>query len=43
MSIVDSAKQAAQGLVMGALQKLVPLAPDRTLDGDSGIGAAALR
>jgi xanthine dehydrogenase YagR molybdenum-binding subunit len=33
MSIVDSAKQAAQGLVLGALQKLVPLAPDSWIPG----------
>ncbi len=33
MSIVGSAKQAAQGLVLGALQKLVPLAPDRWIAG----------
>ena len=33
MSIVDDAKQAAQGLVMGALQKLVPLAPDQWIPG----------
>ncbi|PXA94275.1 xanthine dehydrogenase family protein molybdopterin-binding subunit, partial [Nostoc sp. 3335mG] len=33
MSILDSAKQTAQGLVMGALQKLVPLAPDRWIPG----------
>ena len=33
MSIIDSAKQTAQGLVMGALQKLVPLAPDSWIPG----------
>ena len=33
MSIVDSAKQAAQGLMMGAMQKLVPLAPDSWIPG----------
>lgn len=33
MSIVDSAKQAAQGLVQGAMEKLVPLAPDSWIPG----------
>lgn len=33
MSIVDTAKQAAQGLVQGAMQKLVPLAPDSWIPG----------
>ena len=33
MSIVDSAKQAAQGLVQGAMTKLVPLAPDSWIPG----------
>lgn len=33
MSIVDSAKQAAQGLVQSALEKLVPLAPDSWIPG----------
>ncbi|MDR6126543.1 xanthine dehydrogenase YagR molybdenum-binding subunit [Sphingomonas sp. SORGH_AS802] len=33
MSIVDTAKQAAQGLVQGALEKLVPLAPDSWIPG----------
>ena len=33
MSIVDSAKQAMQGLMMGTLQKVVPLAPDRWMPG----------
>ncbi|MGW8190493.1 xanthine dehydrogenase family protein molybdopterin-binding subunit [Sphingomonas hankookensis] len=33
MSIVDSAKQKMQGLVMGTLQKVVPLAPDRWMPG----------
>lgn len=33
MSIVDTAKQAAQGLVQNALEKLVPLAPDSWIPG----------
>ncbi|WP_298091753.1 xanthine dehydrogenase family protein molybdopterin-binding subunit [uncultured Sphingomonas sp.] len=33
MSILDSAKQAAQGLVQGAMTKLVPLAPDSWIPG----------
>lgn len=33
MSIIDSAKQAAQGLVQGAMEKLVPLAPDSWIPG----------
>ena len=33
MSIVDTAKQAAQGLVQGAMEKLVPLAPDSWMPG----------
>ena len=33
MSIVDTAKQAAQGLVQGAMAKLVPLAPDSWIPG----------
>ncbi len=33
MSIVDFAKQKMQGLVMGALQKVVPLAPDSWIPG----------
>ncbi|WP_076070452.1 xanthine dehydrogenase family protein molybdopterin-binding subunit [Sphingomonas montana] len=33
MSIVDTAKQAAQGLVQGAMTKLVPLAPDSWIPG----------
>ncbi|WP_445191627.1 xanthine dehydrogenase family protein molybdopterin-binding subunit [Sphingomonas sp. Tas61C01] len=33
MSIVDTAKEAAQGLVQGAMSKLVPLAPDRWIPG----------
>ncbi|WP_028965134.1 xanthine dehydrogenase family protein molybdopterin-binding subunit [Sphingomonas phyllosphaerae] len=33
MSIVDDAKQVAQGLMMGAMQKLVPLAPDSWIPG----------
>lgn len=33
MSIVDTAKQAAQGLVQGAMEKLVPLAPDSWIPG----------
>ena len=33
MSIIDSAKNAAQGLVQGALGKLVPLAPDSWIPG----------
>ncbi len=33
MSIVDTAKQAAQGLVQGAMAKLVPLAPDNWIPG----------
>ncbi len=33
MSIVDTAKEAAQGLVKGALEKLVPLAPDSWIPG----------
>ena len=33
MSIVDTAKQAAQGLVQSAMEKLVPLAPDSWIPG----------
>ncbi|MDP1027604.1 xanthine dehydrogenase family protein molybdopterin-binding subunit [Sphingomonas sp. KR1UV-12] len=33
MSIVDTAKQAAQGLMQGAMEKLVPLAPDSWIPG----------
>jgi xanthine dehydrogenase YagR molybdenum-binding subunit len=33
MSLVDTAKQAAQGLVQTAMEKLVPLAPDRWIPG----------
>lgn len=33
MSIVDSARQKMQGLVMGTLQKVVPLAPDSWMPG----------
>ena len=33
MSIVESAKQKMQGLVMGTLQKVVPLAPDSWMPG----------
>ena len=33
MSIVDDVKEAAQGLVQGAMSKLVPLAPDRWIPG----------
>ena len=33
MSIIDSAKQAAQGLMQGAMEKLVPLAPDSWIPG----------
>lgn len=33
MSIVDTAKQAAQGLVQGAMEKLVPLARDSWIPG----------
>ena len=33
MSIVDTAKEAAQGLARGATAKLVPLAPDRWIPG----------
>ncbi|GGB41038.1 dehydrogenase [Sphingomonas metalli] len=33
MSIVDTAKQTAQGLMQGALEKLVPLAPDSWIPG----------
>lgn len=33
MSIIDTAKQAAQGLMQGAMEKLVPLAPDSWIPG----------
>jgi xanthine dehydrogenase YagR molybdenum-binding subunit len=33
MTILDTAKEAAQGLVQGAMSKLVPLAPDRWIPG----------
>ena len=33
MSIVDTVKQTAQGLVQGAVSKLVPLAPDSWVPG----------
>jgi xanthine dehydrogenase YagR molybdenum-binding subunit len=33
MSILDSAKEAAQGLMQGAMAKLVPLAPDSWIPG----------
>lgn len=33
MSIIDTAKEAAQGLMQGAMQKLVPLAPDSWIPG----------
>ncbi len=33
MSIIDTAKQAAQGLAMSAMEKLVPLAPDSWIPG----------
>ncbi len=33
MSIVETAKQAAQGLIQGAMEKLVPLAPDSWIPG----------
>ncbi|MEG3165513.1 xanthine dehydrogenase family protein molybdopterin-binding subunit [Sphingomonas sp. PB2P19] len=33
MSILDTAKQTAQGLAQGAMQKLVPLAPDSSIPG----------
>jgi xanthine dehydrogenase YagR molybdenum-binding subunit len=33
MSIVETAKQAAQGLMQGAMEKLVPLAPDSWIPG----------
>ncbi|KQU61950.1 dehydrogenase [Sphingomonas sp. Leaf339] len=33
MSILDTAKEAAQGLVQGAMAKLVPLAPDSWIPG----------
>ncbi|WP_394658238.1 xanthine dehydrogenase family protein molybdopterin-binding subunit [uncultured Novosphingobium sp.] len=33
MSVFDAAKQAAQGLVQGAMEKLVPLAPDSWIPG----------
>ena len=33
MSILDSAKEAAQGIVQGAMSKLVPLAPDSWIPG----------
>ncbi|KQM18247.1 xanthine dehydrogenase family protein molybdopterin-binding subunit [Novosphingobium sp. Leaf2] len=33
MSIVDTAKQAAQGLLQSAMEKLVPLAPDSWIPG----------
>jgi xanthine dehydrogenase YagR molybdenum-binding subunit len=33
MSIIDNAREAAQGLVQGALAKLVPLAPDSWIPG----------
>ena len=33
MSILGNAKQAAQGLVQGAMTKLVPLAPDSWIPG----------
>ncbi len=33
MTIVDSAKQAAQGLMQSAMEKLVPLAPDSWIPG----------
>ena len=33
MSIIDSAKQAAQGLIQDAMSKLVPLAPDSWVPG----------
>jgi len=33
MSIVDNAKNAAQGLIQGAMAKLVPLAPDTWIPG----------
>ncbi len=33
MSIVDTAKETAQGLVKGAMEKLVPLAPDSWIPG----------
>ncbi|NEM51420.1 xanthine dehydrogenase family protein molybdopterin-binding subunit, partial [Escherichia coli] len=33
MSILDSAKETAQGLVQGAMAKLVPLAPDSWIPG----------
>ncbi len=33
MSIVDTAKQAAQGLMQSAMEKLVPLAPDSWIPG----------
>ena len=33
MSIVEKAKAAAQGLMQGAMEKLVPLAPDSWVPG----------
>ena len=33
MSIVDTVKETAQGLVQGAMSKLVPLAPDSWIPG----------